>query len=240
MTEILLFSLFTACGVLVGTVVGFAGALVAVPFILLFLSPKIAVPAYSLVTILTNLVVVYEARRHLHWQRITVLSMAGVAGTLIGAWSLAYLHTGVIQIIVSVVTLSFGLLFLSKMPIRLPEGRAIDAVFGLLSGWLGGIISQGGPPAVFLALARGWGKETFRVHLMAYFFVINAISVLAYWYLGMYNARGITLSAAALVPVILMTTLGIWIKNRVDEQRFRTTVLVMVVLVGLAGIVLHK
>ncbi len=237
MKEIILFSVFTSLGVLVGSVVGFAGALVAVPFILIFIAPKIAVPAYSLVTLLTNLVVVYEARHHLDWRRISLLSIAGVMGTLAGAWSLAYLHTGIIRLIVSAVTLTFGLLFLAKVPIRLPEGWSIETALGLLSGWLGGIISQGGPPAVFLALARGWSKEAFRVNLMAYFFIINTVSVLAYWYYGLFTSTGVRFCAAAFIPVLLMATLGIWIKNRVDERLFRTVVLILIVLVGLAGFI---
>ena len=224
-------------GVLVGTVVGFAGALLAIPFITLFLPPKVAVPAFTVLTLVSNFVVVYEARRHLYWDRVTLLTLAGVVGTMIGAWSLAHLPTGAIHLIVSAVTLLFGLLFLVKAPIRLGEGKSIEASLGLLSGWLGGCITQSGPPVVFLALARGWAKDAFRSNLMAYFFILNIIAVLSYWQLHLITPHCLTFSAAALCPALLMSALGLWIKDRVNERIFRLAVLIIIILVGLAGLV---
>lgn len=237
MINMLLFSLFTSLGVMVGAVVGFAGALVAVPFITLFLPPKVAVPAFSLVTLVMNIAVIYEARRHLCWSRITVLTLAGAVGTLVGALSLAHLPAGLIRIIVSAVTLGFGLLFLMRTPIRLSGGKFIEAALGLLSGWLGGCIAQSGPPVVFLALARGWKKDAFRANLTAYFFVLNAIAVLAYWQLNLFSTAGLKLSAVAVVPALLVLALGLRIKNRVNEATFRVIVLTIIILVGLSGLI---
>ncbi len=90
----MLFMLFSALGVLVGSIIGFAGALVAIPFITLVLAPQTAVPAYSLLTLVMNLVIVIEARRHLELKGLTALMLAGVGGTLVGAWSLAHLPAG--------------------------------------------------------------------------------------------------------------------------------------------------
>ncbi len=224
---------------LVGTVVGFATALVAVPLITLFIAPQVAVPAFTILTLFTNFVVIYEARKHIYWNRVTVLTLAGVVGTLLGAWSLAHLPTGALRIIVGTVTLTFGLLFLLKIPIRLTNGKPIEVLLGLLSGWLGGCIAQSGPPVVFLALARGWAKEAFRANLMAYFFVLNLIGLLAYWRLHLLTQTSVTLSAAALLPALLMSALGLWIKDRVNEVRFRFIVLMIVILVGLAGFLPH-
>jgi len=235
--EILLFSIIASLGALVGAVAGFASALVAVPLLTLFLPPKVAVPAFTLVTLLINLMVTYEARRHLIWNRITVLMLAGTVGTLVGAYSLAHLPTGAIRLIVSVVTLGFGLLFLMKVPIRLSEGKSVEVVLGLMSGWLGGCVSQSGPPVVFLALARGWAKDAFRGNLMAYFFVINIISVIAYWRFNLLTKTSITYSIFALFPALLMSVIGIWIKNRVNEATFRVTVLITIIVVGVAGLI---
>jgi len=237
MLNMFLFALFTSLSALVSAVVGFAGALVAVPFITLFLPPKVAVPAFTMVILVMQIAVIYEGRRHLCWSRITVLTLAGVAGTLVGAFSLAHLPSGTIRIIVSAVTLGFGLLFLMKTPIRFSGGKFIEAAFGLLSGWLGGCIAQSGPPVVFLALAQGWKKEAFRANLTAYFLVLNIIACLAYWKLDLFSTKGLKLSAVALVPALLMLGLGLRIKNRVNETAFRSIVLAIIILVGLAGLI---
>ncbi len=65
---------------------------------------------------------------------------------------------------------------------------------------------------VFLALARGWAKDTFRANLMAYFFVLNLISILAYWQLKLLTPASITLAAAALLPALLIALLGFRIR----------------------------
>jgi uncharacterized membrane protein YfcA len=234
---LLLFIVFASLGVLVGTVVGFASALVAMPLLVLVLPPELAIPAFTGLTLFMNLVVVVETRRAITWRPIGLLIAAGVLGTVLGAWSLARLSPEALRFTVSVVTIGFGLLFLLRLPVRLPQAPIVDAGLGLLSGWLGGCIAQSGPPVVFLALARGWHKDTFRGNLMAYFFVLSAAAVLAYAWLGRITPTALLYCAAALVPAFLMSLLGVWIKNRINDATFRTVVLVVIILVGVVGLV---
>ncbi len=236
MTALLLFTLIASLGVLVGAVVGFASALVAMPLLFLMLPPDLAVVAFSLLTLFMNLVVVVETRRVIAWRSIALLTAAGVVGTLPGAWALAHLHAGTLRLIVGGITLSFGLLFLLRPP-RLPEHPALDTGLGLVSGWLNGCIGQSGPPVVFLALARGWSKDAFRGNLMAYFFILNIVSVAAYTQLRLITPTALLYGAAALVPAFLASLLGIWLKNRIDEKTFRTVALVTIICVGLVGLI---
>jgi uncharacterized membrane protein YfcA len=233
----LLFILISCGGVFVGAVVGFAAALVAVPFLILVLSPKLAVPAFTLLTLASNLVVAIEGRRHLVWGTVGWLMAGGLAGTLVGAWALKMLPVDLVRLVVSGVTLLFGLLFLAKVPLRLREHPAVDLGTGLLSGWLGGCISQSGPPMVVYALARGWAKEAFRANLMAYFFVMNLFALGAYWQFGLLSARCVTLAALAVVPALAVSWVGLLVKNRISERHFRLAVLVIILLVGVAGVV---
>ena len=123
--------------------------------------------------------------------------------------------------------------------VMLGQHKGIEVGLGLLSGWLGGCVAQSGPPVVFLALARGWEKDAFRANLMAYFLALNVVALLAYWRLDLLTRPGMTLSLAALPSALLAVALGLWIKRRVDETAFRRIVLVVVILVGLAGLLLR-
>lgn len=238
--DYLLFSLATSLGVLVATVMGFAGALIAVPIISLFLLPQVGVPAYTLLATISNLVVIIEGWRHIRWTGITWLTIGGIAGTLAGTWSLAHFPARQIQIGVGVMTLLFGLAFLRGVVFRLREGRDVEIGIGALSGWLGGCISQGGPPMVFFALARGWAKDAFRCNLMAFFTLLHVVALGSYWHLGMMTKQSVSLALVAVIPGILASFAGLWLKNRVDETRFRTAVLVTILVVGTVALFPRK
>ena len=235
--ELILFSLVSTLGALVGTIMGFASALVAMPLLVLFMPPQIAVPAFTLLTLVTNLVVVIEGRRHLRWPHVAWLIAGGAVGTVIGSLSLAGLPTRAIRLIIGASTVAFGLVFLRRAAISIRASRGAEVGIGLFSGWLGGCIGQAGPPFVVYALARGWEKEPFRVNSMAYFAPMNAMAMLSYWQLQLLSPRTFTLTLAALLPALLASALGLWIKTRVNEATFRRLAIGLILLVGLAGLV---
>jgi uncharacterized membrane protein YfcA len=235
--ELVLFVLISGLGVLVGTTMGFASALVAVPLLALFMPPQTIVPAFTLLTLLTNMVVIVEGRQHLRWKQLVWLIGSGIAGTVVGAGSLAYLPTRAIRIVVGVTTVVFGLLFLRRRAIALHESRGTEIGVGLFSGWLGGCIAQSGPPFIVYALARRWEKEPFRVNSMAFFTPLSAIAMLSYWRLNLLSAQTFVLTLAALVPALLASAVGLWIKTRVNETTFRMLAIGLILLVGVIGLV---
>ena len=97
-------------------------------------------------------------------------------------------------------------------------------------------IGQAGPPFVVYALARRWEKEPFRVNSMAYFAPLNAMALLSYWQLHLLSTRTYSLALAALLPALVASVLGLWIKARVNEATFRKLAIGLILLVGLAGL----
>ena len=234
--EFILFSLVSGLGVLVGTVMGFASALIAVPLLVLFMPPQTAVPAFTILTLFSHLVVIIEGRRHLRWNHVAWLIAGGVVGTVVGSLSLASLPTRAVRLIIGASTVAFGLFFLRKAAASIRASRGAEVGIGLFSGWLGGCIGQAGPPFIMYALARGWEKEPFRVNSMAYFTPLNVVAILSYWQLHLLSARTFTLTLAALLPVLLASVCGLWIKGRVNETTFRKLAIGLILLVGLAGL----
>lgn len=237
MTEFAVFAGIASLGMLVQSTVGFAGSLVAIPLFALFMSPREAVPAYCFTMLAVNIFLVCEGRRHVEWRSVRGLLIGGLPGVPIGALALKHLPVHVIGAAISIITLVFGILFLSRVRVRFPVHPLTEPGIGLLSGILGGGISESGPPVVVYGLSREWPKDVFRSSLLAYFLCLAATAAVSYTSLGMVNSRLLTLSAAGLLPALAAGHLGVWLKDRINERNFRLAVLVTVIAVGVVGLV---
>lgn len=240
MSELVLFGAIAFAGVAVQSFAGFAGSLVAIPLFSLFISPREAVPAYNLTMFAVNTYLVWEARRHIDVRRIGVMLAGGLVGVPIGANLLVHAPVHAIGLAISVVTLAFAVLFLLNVRIPLRENAPTQAGIGVLSGILGGSISESGPPIVIYSLAQGWEKDTFRTTLLAYFFGLSLISVTTFAVMGMYTPRVLTLGTGAIVPAALAGLLGVALKNRVGQSAFRKAILAIIVAVSILGFVKHS
>ena len=69
MTELVAFAVIASLGMLVQSVVGFAGSLLAVPLFALLMSPRDAVPGYAFQLLAVNGFLVCEGRQHIEWSR---------------------------------------------------------------------------------------------------------------------------------------------------------------------------
>ncbi|MFA6562566.1 MAG: sulfite exporter TauE/SafE family protein [Verrucomicrobiia bacterium] len=237
MTEFAVFAVIASLGMLVQSTVGFAGSLVAIPLFALFMSPREAVPAYCFTMLAVNLFLVCEGRRHVEWRSVRGLLIGGLPGVPIGALALKHLPVHIIGAAISIITLLFGILFLSRIRVRFPVHPVTEPVIGLLSGMLGGSISESGPPVVVYALSREWPKDVFRSSLLAYFLCLATTAAVSYSSLGMVNSHLLTLSAWGLLPALAAGHLGVWLKDRINERNFRLAVLVTVIAVGVVGLV---
>lgn len=237
MTEFAVFAGIASLGMLVQSTVGFAGSLVAIPLFALFMSPREAVPAYCFTMLAVNIFLVCEGRRHVEWRSVRGLLIGGLPGVPIGAFALKHLPVHFIGAAISIITLVFGILFLSRVRVRFPVHPLTEPSIGLLSGILGGSISESGPPVVVYALSREWPKDTFRSSLLAYFLCLAATAAVSYTSLGMVKSHLLLLSAAGLLPALAAGHLGVWLKDHINENTFRLVVLATVIAVGVIGLV---
>jgi uncharacterized protein len=239
MTEVVAFALIASLGLLVQSVVGFAGSLLAVPLFALLMSPRDAVPGFAFLLLAVNGFLVCEGRHHIEWRSVRGLLLGGLPGVPIGALALKHLPIGVIGVVISAVTLLFGILFLARVHIRFPAHPATEPLIGLLSGMLGGSISESGPPVVVYGLSRDWAKDVFRSSLLAYFLCLAVTAVLSYAALGMVTRHMLLLAAAALLPALVAARAGVLVKRRIHERAFRLIVLATVIVVSISGLLKH-
>jgi uncharacterized membrane protein YfcA len=237
MYEIIIFILIALLGILVQSCVGFAGALLSVPLLIIFFSPKFIIPIYSLLTLIINVFLVFESKKHIEWNKIKILSIGGFIGIPIGVYFLANFPYSALKIAVNIIMLVFGVFLFMKINIPLKENKVTQYIVGLLSGFLGGSISTSGPPVVIYGLSIKWKKDAFRATILVYFLIMSAVSNAYYLFLGMFNYNNMKIVLYALVPCLLMSLIGIKIKNNANENIFRKIVVLVVFIVAIIGIV---
>ena len=235
MTESILFATIVFAAMLTQSCIGFAGALVAIPFISLCLTPREIIPSYTLVMFAVDILLVAESRRHVDWAKVRTLLLGGLIGIPIGAYGLKHLPSAFIGLAISIVTLTFAVVFMFRIAVPLREDRATQVGVGLCSGMLGGCVSASGPPVVIYGLARKWEKNLFRTTLLTYFTCMAAISVGSYACLGMITRKTLMLSAVGFLPAVAAGGIGLMLKNRLEERHFRGVVLAVIVATSMLG-----
>lgn len=234
--ELVLFVIVCCLGTLVQSVVGFGGAMFSVPLFVLFLDPRQAVPTYNLTLLPVELLLLVETWKHVAWRRVGKLLGGAAVGVPVGAWVLATLPSDLLRLIVSLLTLLFVVLYLLNVRLAVRENTATQLAVGCSSGLLGGAISISGPPLVIFGLARNWPKDAFRSTLVAYFFFLTLIALAWFGGFGLLNTQSLTMAGSALVPVLLVSHLGIRLKRRASEALYRKFVMGVILLVSLLGL----
>lgn len=236
MHDIVIFSTIGTLAMLVQSFFGFAGSLTAIPLFSLFFSVREVLPAYTLVMIAIDIWLVFESREHVQWNRLIQLLVAGCLGVPVGAYGLRYLPLHVIHIGVSVVTCTFAILFLLRVKMNLKENRKTHFGIGFLCGFLQGCIGQAGPPLVLYGTARQWDKNTFRSTLLTFFLCLFVISIVSYALLGLFSRQSGIFFLWGVLPAFLAANVGVRLKDRISDSRFRKAILFVVLTVGVISL----
>jgi uncharacterized protein len=109
----------------------------------------------------------------------------------------------------------------------------VGTLFGVASGFTSQIAHAGQPPFQLWVLPKRLPRDVLVGTTAIFFAAVNWIKVPAYLALNQFTPANL-LTAAALLPVAILSTLGgVWLVRRVDPARFYTAIYVLMVLVGL-------
>ncbi|MDJ0684959.1 MAG: sulfite exporter TauE/SafE family protein [Alphaproteobacteria bacterium] len=170
------------------------------------------------------------------FQHLVYLAPGALIGIAIGTASFRYLNDDLIRILIG--TLTWGFLMFSFFRARLgaqdPVGpSAPKGVFwGAASGFTSFVAHAGGPPAQIYLLPQKLGKTVLVGTLVWFFFIVNYVKLVPYFYLGQFSPTnlGAALVLAPLAPVGI--GLGVWLHKRIPEALFFRIIYVALFLVG--------
>jgi uncharacterized membrane protein YfcA len=229
----LLVALIVALGAAAQAASGFGFALLAVPLLALLLGAKTAVVTAGVVSLGLQLTMALRDHGSIRRPTVVTMTIAALAGMPLGLFILERVEDRTLTIAIAVTVLIFTLLLARGA--RVPAGTAIDAAAGFTSGIISTSTGTSGPPLVIALHAREMTPLMFRATLAAQFLIQGTISVVAFALVGRITAEVGRLALAGLPGLALGWLAGDRIFARLDHDRFRRVVLVMLAISGLAS-----
>jgi len=156
-------------------------------------------------------------------------------GAPFGLVAFIYANQQVLKILLGVGVL-FGVLLLARGRDLTHAHVSMDWSMGVISGFLLTSTSTNGPPLVFAMQARKSDPQVFRSTLNMVFLVSGIYGLVLFAVFGEIALSDIWISLALLPSMIVGVYAGRFIRNRVDPDRFRILVLVLLALAGLSSL----
>ena len=219
-------------GAAVQSATGFGFALVLSPALFAVMEPTEAVTALLLLGVVLNLLVLVEGH-DARWSLVPPLILPAVPGLALGALLLSALSREPLQIGVGVAVIAAALWQLRHRGVA---RRVPAAVAGLTSGVLTTSISISGPPLVLWLEAQELHPAEFRATLAALFLALNLLGGAVL--LGIEGSGAVDLGELAplLGLVLIGYALGAFAFRRLDQRRFATVVIALVICTGVASV----
>ena|SRR5699024_10542955 len=209
---------------LVRSTLGFGESLVAVPLLLFFLSPQIAVPLSVMLSVVIALVVVIQDFSKIHWKRAVYLVIYAFFGIPFGLLILVYGNETLIKTGLGILIIVYALYSLfgkSGFCLRASENpKFILFLCGFLSGVLGGAYGLNGPPLVVYGDFKKWTAEHFRATLQAYFLPASLLGLAGFYLKGLVTVEVTHYFLWALVSAVPAIFLGRYLNRKLRNRPF--------------------
>ena len=208
----------------------------------LFATPlmALAVPIPQAAAILLPILIVMDAaglwayRGVFSRENMKLILVGGVVGVALGTLTFRYFDEAWIRIMLGVMALGFVLLRYARRAVLRPAGTSTPKglFWSVVSGLTSTIAHAGGPPISIYLLPQRLDKAVMVGTTVIFFAVINAVKLVPYAWLGLFDARNLTTSAL-LAP---LAPLGIWIgvtlMRRLSEDLFYRICYALLLIVG--------
>jgi uncharacterized membrane protein YfcA len=216
---------------LIQGVMGFGGALIAMPLLVGLLGIQIATPAFAVVGLAATLLNAIHWREHVTPRDLVSLVLPAIIGIPLGVWLLSRIDDTVITRVLGVLLIFYGTYSLLGAKIR-QLGIGWAYVAGFASGLLTGAYNTGGPPVILYASARQWEPERFRGNLQTFFLLSSAIAVISHGFAGHYSTEVLHTVLLAIPTLLIGQFAGVRLCRYIKAETFRKLVLVFLMILG--------
>lgn len=154
-------------------------------------------------------------------ENLKLILVGGIAGVALGALAFRHFDEAWIRILLGALSIGFVALRYSRRGMQpAPRSTARGLFWSAFSGVTSTIAHAGGPPLSIYLLPQRLDKSVMVGTTVIFFAVINAVKLVPYAWLGLFDARNLTtsLALAPLAPVGIW--LGITLMRRLSEAVF--------------------
>jgi len=213
---------------------GGAFALMGVPVMSLVMPPVLAAAVLLPILLIMDAVSLWYWRGWRDWDVLKVMVPAALIGICIGWAAAAVTSDAAVRLIVGVVALGFAArALLSRfMGGAMVHRPVMGWIWGTIAGFTSFVAHAGGPLFQIQVLPKRLDPKLYTGTSVTFFAIINAIKVLPYAMLGMFESD-VLVSAAVMLPLsIVSVSIGAATIRRMSPEVFYPFTYTMVAVVG--------
>ncbi|MBG6111351.1 putative membrane protein YfcA [Flavobacterium sp. CG_23.5] len=229
MLVLLIIGIFS--GFFIQTISGFAGALVALPFLLFVMPIAEAVTYISIFYFLSTPIYFYKEWKNMDKDLLKKLAITSFIGILIGSVVLLY---GQPQILKKALGL-FIVLFVLNSLINKNEkqlGFKMKSLFGILGGFFSGVFSTGGPLYVMVIKNETADIKTFRATMFGILGLVSVMRISVLVFEGVLTTTELYNSMYVLPFFIVALVLGKIVYSKLNEEFLKKFILALLFVSG--------
>ena len=214
-------------------IAGFGFALFAVPSISLFMPVTEAVSLLTLLGLTSVLRQSFALREHIDRPSAIRFSLWAVAGMPVGYWIVNVISDQALRIFLGVSTIIATVVLLRRSENHTSH-PAVESSFAFASGVLNVSIGTNGSPLVFALQGRRLTPNQFRATIAVIFAVSAVVTGTIFAFDGRYSSHILLLAVCALPSWLIGTLTGRNVADKINQQQFRSVVLVLLAITGIS------
>ena len=237
-TSLFLFVIAAFAGGFVSGFSGFAMGLVVSGVWLHIVTPVQTAALIAGYGLLTQGYGILKLRQAFNWHAIWPLSVGTTIGIPAGVVLLTYLSAVHLQFGVGALLALYAIYSLTRPAFRpMKIGVASDIAIGLVNGLVGGLTGLGGVVSTISCQWRGWTKDTQRAVFQPVLFAAFVVISISMGVTGAFTTETVKLYGLGLPFLLAGLWSGFTLYGKIDDEMFRTVVLILLLLAGLSLIV---
>jgi uncharacterized membrane protein YfcA len=237
----LVFALFVLAAFAGGFVSGFSGfamGLVVSGIWLHIITPIQTAALIAGYGLLTQGYGILKLRQALNWQKIWPLTLGTTIGIPIGVILLTYLNPVYLRFGVGLLLVLYTIYGLARPAFKpMTIGTTADIGIGILNGLVGGLTGLGGVISTISCQLRGWTRDAQRSVFQPVLFAAFVVISISMGITGAVTSETLKLYGLGLPFMFAGLWSGFKLYGKIDDETFRKTVLVLLLLAGLSLIV---
>jgi uncharacterized protein len=231
----LLFVLATFLGGFVSGFSGFAMGIVVSGIWLHIITPVQTAALIAGYGLLTQGYGIAKLRHELRWQDIWAMILGTAIGIPIGVMLLTHVNPSYVRFGVGVLLIVYAVYSLARPPFGpFKIGAPMDIAIGIANGLVGGLTGLGGIVTTISCQFRGWSRDKQRAVFQPVLFAAFVIIAISQLVVGSYTLETVKLYGIGLPFMIAGIWIGFKLYGTINDETFRKTVLILVLLAGLS------
>jgi uncharacterized membrane protein YfcA len=215
---------------------GFGSALVYMPLISAVYRPTVAAPTLLLIDCICSLPFALHAMPQCNWREVTPVTIGGVVTLPIGALALLLVDPLSLRWFIAALVLAALAALASGWRYHGRPTLTASLGVGALAGFTGGAVQIGAPPLLVFWLGGNNNAVTVRANIMVYFIMQGALSMVMYFFSGLFSAQAIILSLLLGLPFAVAMAAGAYWFHGTSDALYRRAAYLIIALAALVSL----